>query len=879
MEKSLKIQLLGTFHMEYHGKPVEGLDSARLQELLAWLLLNRNEPQPRRHIAFQFWPDSSEKQALANLRNLLYKLRRNWPDCENYILIRNKNIQWNTVASYRFDVSQFEHFLQLANKAESEGNSDLRLELLKKVEDLYKGDLFENCYKNWLEDERHRLKQDYVYVLKSIIELYELQKCYKEAIPYARKMIKCDEYDERSYRRLMHLYMLSGRRAMVLKTYQKCKNILRNELQIEPSRKTKELYNELKLVDQPHKKPLQDGDTSESYLTNQKPVSLHKNKAILDNWLRPKKGLRISAVVITLLILVAFGLSIIINSQPSVPDKSLAVLPLKSKSENPNVLEITQGIHQGLTNRLAGFRGLKVISRSSVLDFSPQNRDMQQIAEDLNVSTLLHGSVHLNGDHIHVSVELVNANNLITIWNSHYEEKTDEASNIQNQIARDVARRLQAPLTAKRQKRLENRPTDNLQAFSLYMKGREHLSRSVFDNENLTTAEALFKQALEKDSLFTHAWAMLSLTYSYLYALHGNSPEHYKKLKQTAERALELNANLPETHLAMGTYLYWSDTEHERAITHFKAALDRFPNNAELHLKTALLYRRKGKWDLLFQHLKQALELDPLNVSLYTQLAWNYYLIRDYEKAVSYLARLSELGFSESASLPYALVIRSIQEGSFDVIEQWRDEISPSDPANKMPFLWGWYNRVKRDWDEALRSFKNIDNEIIWSNDIQYELRDYWIATTLDRLGKHNEALKYYNNVKTHLEQLRNEYPEQPRYRTALGKVYARLGEYEKAIHEGKKAVELVPVSQNAATGALYELILAEIYTWCNRKKQAVDQLEYTLSIPGYAHKMLLRTDPKWDPLRDHPKFQKLISGTDKPFLTRDLQSSDDFMF
>lgn len=861
--------MLGIFSLEYDGIPYTGLDSVRQQELLAWLLLNRKTPQPRRQIAFQFWPDSSERQAQTNLRNLLHKTRRSLPDADTYLLIDHATIQWNTGSPYSLDVADFEESVLQAKKAATEGDTEQQILFLRKAAKLYRDDLLKNCYKKWIDRERSRLKTDYLTVLHSLIRRLEQERLYLDAIPFAQNLVACDEYDEASYRKLMELYLLTGNKPQALQTYQDCENILRNELQIEPARKTKQLYEELQSVNLPITEPSPETNNHDSDLAR------HNRAAILsgstgtrfDPALRSKKGVASLATGIILLVLVAFGLFSLLNSPPAPPDNSLAVLPLKSINKNPEDLKFTEDVHEELTNRLAGIKDLKVISRNSVLGFSAGERDLRQIGEDLGVSSLLEGTVHRTGDRFRVSVQLIDVNSLANTWSGHYEEHIDAVFAIQSRITQEVAEELQASLTEEQQKRLEERPTNNLQALSLYMKAREHLSHSVFDKENLRTAEALFRRALEKDPQFTHAWAMLSVTYSYLYSLHGKMPEDFEMLKNTAERAQLLNPNLPETHLAMGTYLYWSDIDHERTLSHFETALQRFSNDSELHFKAALMHRRQANWDLLFKHLKEALEHDPLNVSLYAQLAWNYYMIRDYEKAVSYLDRLAELGFDETTSLPFAMVIRSINEDSFEVIEKWKDQIHPSDPAIEMPFFWGWYNRGKRDWDESLRSFNNIENEIIWSNETQYGLRNYWIAITLDRQGNRDEALAYYKKVKKHLEELRNEHPEEARYRTALGKVYARLGKYEKAIHEGEKAITLVPVSRNAATGALYELDLAEIYTWSNRKEQAIDKLEYTLSIPGHAHRILLRMDPRWDPLRDHPRFQELISGTDKPFM------------
>lgn len=242
---ALHINMLGTFHIEYDGKPVDGLDSARLQELLAWLLLHRDSPQPRRQIAFQFWPDSSEKQALTNLRQILYYLKKSLPEAERFLQADQKILQWKPNEDWWLDVKEFEHHLQKACDFDSFDNKDIIESELIKAEKLYKGPLLENCYREWIEPERDRLQKEYISLLEKLIEVLEEKRNYSSAVFYARKLTRSDPYRESTHRTLMRLHALNEDRANVQETWQSCVTLFENDLNLKPSSETQALYKRL----------------------------------------------------------------------------------------------------------------------------------------------------------------------------------------------------------------------------------------------------------------------------------------------------------------------------------------------------------------------------------------------------------------------------------------------------------------------------------------------------------------------------------------------------------------------------------------------------------------------------------------------------------
>lgn len=569
--------------------------------------------------------------------------------------------------------------------------------------------------------------------------------------------------------------------------------------------------------------------------------------------------------IVIVLTLIGYWLFQTSGTESAPINHKIAVLPLESISTEPEDIQFTDGVHEELINRLAGIGDLTVIARRSVLGFPPdQRQDLQSIAEQLGVSTLMDGTVRRMGDQLRVSVHLIDADNLATLWSGSFDENIDNVFEIQSRIARQVAGELQASLTANEQERLEERPTDNPQAYRYYMQGREYLGRTVFDRENLFTAEEYFLKAIELDRQFASAWGMLANTYYWFY-LHDHQIDYLQKMGEAAEWALFFGPDLPETYVANGVYLYWTSSNNRQILSHFETALQKFPNQPMLHTMTAFTHRRLGNWEKLIEYLKKAAQLDPLNTNIYSELAWDYWLIRDYNKSETAIERGKEFTKDSLIWFWFEGNVRLSKDGTLEIYEQAWDHIRPLDPASEYPRIWGNYNMIKRDWGKALEGYKNMQNESFEGN---YLSRDYLVGLSHYFWGNRSEAMDYYHQARTHLEVLLEDNPDDFRYRKALGKVYAHLGEDEKAIEEGEKAAELMPMSQDALLGGEVKRDLAEIYAWTGHKELAIEMLEDVLSVPSTVHRNWIRLDPIWDPLRDNPKFQELIADEDEPYIS-----------
>jgi len=573
---------------------------------------------------------------------------------------------------------------------------------------------------------------------------------------------------------------------------------------------------------------------------------------------------------IPLLLLLLTGIYFLAGDRILAPDigNSIAVLPLENLSPDPEDAFFADGIHEEIISSLSGIGALRVIARSSVRDYSPENRNLAQIGRELGVSTIMEGTVRRSGDRIRVSMNLIDGEDHSMIWNETYEDQIEDVFDMQSRIAQEVAGALQATLTSAEQVRLEQQPTDSPQAYLFYLQGIEYLSRSRHLEENPIAAERLFRQAIQEDPRFAHAYAQLALAYSDLYWFHGSTSERLEQMREAAERAELLDPNLAETQLALGLYYFWSDTDPGQTLSHFESALQQFPNYPDLYQFTGLTHRRLGNWDKAEIYFTKAVELDPRNPNHYQELVAIYGLTRDFDKTLVVLERLLELNPDASEQMRAAKAWMILgRDGTLDGYESWREEVYPADPTEAEPYWWYDYYYMKRDWDAALQILNSITSEVAAQYEVSYLLRDYLIAKIYDRKGDRTTALQYYDQARLHLESLHEEDPDDHRYRKALGQVYARMGEPEKAIREGEIAVRMRPLSKFAYQGSWSNWDLAYIYTWSGHVEEAIDLIEHLLTVPGFFTRNWLRLNPDWDPLRDHPRFQELIAEEDEPYL------------
>src|SRR5579883_673632 len=245
MEPTLHIRLLGEFNLTYADRQVTSLNTLRLQSLLAYLVLHRDVPQQRQHLAFLFWPDATEAQARNNLRQLLYQLRQAFPPVEQFLSADIHTLHWHLVTSFYLDVAAFEQTLALADAATRRNDQQALQNALEQAGRLYRGDLLPSCYDEWILPERERLRQLHLQALENLLRLFEGQGNIASSIRLAQRLLALDPFSEDLYRRLMRLFALNNDRASALRVYHTCVSTLQREMGVEPDPATREAYEQL----------------------------------------------------------------------------------------------------------------------------------------------------------------------------------------------------------------------------------------------------------------------------------------------------------------------------------------------------------------------------------------------------------------------------------------------------------------------------------------------------------------------------------------------------------------------------------------------------------------------------------------------------------
>src|SRR6267142_3149430 len=321
-------------------------------------------------------------------------------------------------------------------------------------------------------------------------------------------------------------------------------------------------------------------------------------------------------------------------------DKSIAVLPFQNLSDEKENAYFADGIQDDILTNLSKVGDLKVISRTSVMSYRGSGaRSAREIGKALGVATLLEGSVRRIGNRVRVNVQLIDADNDEHIWAEDYDRDLTDVFAIQTDLAQKIASALQAKLSPNEKALLDHRPTQNPDAYLLFVQAHGYASQKDMFRDTSLKAEPLFEQAIKLDPNFALAFASLSMVESWVYHSFDPTPGRREKARRNADEALRLQPDLPEGHLALGFSYYYGDRDYQRALAEFEIAKRGLPNESEAYFAIGAIQRRQGKWAESTENLEKAATLDPKNTSILPNLIFSYMAQRDFETADQVLDR------------------------------------------------------------------------------------------------------------------------------------------------------------------------------------------------------------------------------------------------
>jgi len=542
-------------------------------------------------------------------------------------------------------------------------------------------------------------------------------------------------------------------------------------------------------------------------------------------------------------------------------DKSIAVLPFQSLSDEKENAYFADGIQDDILTNLSKIGDLKVISRMSVMSYRGDAlRNAREIGKALGVATLLEGSVRRIGNRVRVNVQLIDANNDEHIWAEDYDRDLTDVFAIQTDLAQKIASALQAKLSPTEKARLDNRPTQNPDAYLLFVQAHEYANRMDMFNDTSLKAVPLFEQAIKLDPTFALAFADLSTVQSWIYHSFDPITAWREKARLNADEALRLQPDLPEGHLALGFSYYYGDRDYERALAEFEIAKRDLPNEAQAYMAIGAIQRRQGKWAESTANLEKAAALDPKNTSVLINLCFSYMALRNFETADKMLDRAiaaSPQSFQACALKGFMAVL---WKGDLTAAEKIFSSVPPENDVSGLT-TWGrvWILTLERKFPDALELLERFRGDTMFAPTTAPFPKAFAKGLIYLLQGDKTKARAEFERARAISEKLLGEAPGDAARHAQQGLILAALGQKQEAIAEGKRAVELLPESRDALDGPHCTSTLAQIYAWTGEFDEAFRLLDHLFAIPYDLTIPMFKLDPAWDPLRKDPRYQALI--------------------
>jgi TolB-like protein/Tfp pilus assembly protein PilF len=543
-------------------------------------------------------------------------------------------------------------------------------------------------------------------------------------------------------------------------------------------------------------------------------------------------------------------------------EASVAVLPFTNLSGDPETEPFADGLHDDLLTQLSKIGALTVISRTSVQEYRNTTKNLRQIAAELGVSTVLEGGVQRAGNRYRINVQLIDAATDAHLWAEGYSGELTTANifDVQTDIATSIAAALQANLTAGERENLGRVPTENLEAYESYQEARNR--RRYYEDVDLRTADVLVSQAIQRDSAFAEAWALKAVIASEMYwFFYDRSDSIVNAANDLSRHALELAPSLAEGHWARGHYYYRTRLDYDRAMAEVERALDDRPGEADFVSLSGDILRRKGDFRGALSRYERSVELAPRDPTGLLAVCETLSLLREYEEAEASCRRAIELQPDYSFAYTQLASMRVAAAGDTAGARRLLTEAIGAGARNALDEF-GFFDLefLAGNPGAAAGAAEDIAGGV-YSNQFRYVPAALVIGFARRLEGDSAGARVAFDSARVMIQALVDEDPTEPRYRSALGLALAGLGHAAEADREGEEGVRLMPPEREAWRGTWRVSELARIYAMTGRDEEAIDRLEYLLSVPSDESVWTLRLDPSWDPLRGNPRFKELVGG------------------
>ena len=591
---------------------------------------------------------------------------------------------------------------------------------------------------------------------------------------------------------------------------------------------------------------------------------------------RPRRRRRLQLAAVALIAVCVAGLMSYLWSRQhaqqatlstalATPEKSIAVLPFENLSNDREDAFFADGLQDDILTKLAKIADLKVISRTSVMEYRGK-RNVRQIGDALHVSHVLEGSVRKTGTWLHINAQLIDARTDTHIWAEQYDRDLKDAFVIQSEIAQKVSEKLHAKISVAEKLAIERPPTADLTAFDLYARAKDLLLMTSFSSDaktKLLGAADLLNQVVTHDPSFFQAYCQLAYTHDQLYFLgHDHTTARLALAEAAIQAAFRLRPNAGEAHLARAENLYRGYLDYDGALAELEVARHTLPNDSQLFELKGYIQRRQGRWEESTQNLERAADLDPRNLSTLQQIAISYEILRRYAEAESVLDRVLVIKPDDLDTKKERASIEFEWKANTEPMHRLIDSIRVSDPAALPSIADSWLTCALAEHNATAAKDALVALGEAPFNDDVVQLNRLFVQGVIARMiNDDGQAQAAFSAARVQQEKIVAAQPDYAPALCVLGLIDAALGRKEEALHEGRQAVQLLPVEKDAINGPHMIEYLAMIAAWVGDKDLACEQLLTAVRRPsdfGYGELKLL---PFWDPLRGDPCFAKIVAS------------------
>ncbi|MEY2546026.1 MAG: hypothetical protein QOG48_1143 [Verrucomicrobiota bacterium] len=556
------------------------------------------------------------------------------------------------------------------------------------------------------------------------------------------------------------------------------------------------------------------------------------------------------------------------NAPASTSTKSIAVMPFENLSDDKQNAYFADGVQDEILTNLAKVADLKVISRTSVMQYKGAvKRNVREIAALLGVSHILEGSVQRSGNRIRLTAQLIDARTDTHMWAERYDRDLADVFALENELSEQIVAQLKSRLSANEKAAIEQQPTSNLGAYDLYTRAKLLLDRSVFNDaeQNLFEAVRLLEQAVKSDPSFVLAFYQLA---------HAHDQIYFRSFDRTASRLAmadaaiqkvrQLQPDSAEAHLALAKHLYWGYRDYDHARQEIDIARRTLPNEPTSYLLLAYIDRRQGHWDASITDMDRAIELDPQNSFYLQQAALTYEMLRRYADAAGLLDKALTITPNDVAGRVRRGELEFHWKGDFRPWHLVVDAIVPQQNDDGAIITSSRFDLAlrERDYNRALEILQRDPKQTRWPVEAEVHLPTRCAEALLLRLR--GDELTGRPELSAAREELatmtRDKSPDS--YTLAVaGLTHAVFGDKKEAISLGRRAIEAAPVANDSVDGSDAMKTLALIYAWSGKPDKAIEQLAAAAKLPGYLSYGALTHGPLWDPLRKDPRFDKIVAS------------------